>query len=471
MRIRNRLIIVVVSLFVAALTVVGVLSNVAARGGMTRLAMHYLATKANEIEKYAVQQWDALLTNGLTTQALFVEAAQQAVTSYALTMVQEEGEIIFGFDHAGAVVFVAMSDGGAPRFDEPRRAERWVPLIEHRNLGWLRIEDAGEELVVYSFDFAPFGWRIVVGAPSAVFFAEVYQMRRYTIVVLAVVLSVGTIVLLLVAGSLTKPISALVEGLHAVASGHEFDRRIALDGDDEIGTAARAFNAMAQDLGRSYNRLREVAFSEAKARVEVHERELEALMVLGRAAEYKDQDTGLHLLRVGMYTVLIAEAFGMREQQRRILYQAAPLHDLGKIGIPDAVLLKPGALSPVERLIMEEHTIIGHTILRNSQSPSLRAGAIIALSHHEKFDGTGYPRKLSGRRIPLFSRILAVADVFDALTSERPYKNAWSFEDAFALIERERGRHFDPHVADLFLSNQARVREIYATPASVDALA
>lgn len=182
---------------------------------------------------------------------------------------------------------------------------------------------------------------------------------------------------------------------------------------------------------------------------------------LGRAAEYKDTDTGEHILRMSEYSKILALAYGLPEAHADFIRQAAPMHDVGKIGIPDAILLKPGKLDKEEFAIMQQHTTIGARILANSDSPLIQLAHMLALEHHEKFDGKGYPNGLQGEEISIESRIVAVADVFDALTSRRPYKEAWPVEKAFALIEAEAGKHFDPDLAQLFLEEKEKILAVY----------
>jgi len=179
-------------------------------------------------------------------------------------------------------------------------------------------------------------------------------------------------------------------------------------------------------------------------------REHETLLCLGRAAEHRDPETHEHIIRMSNYSRLIAVRLGLSQEECELLLRAAPLHDIGKIGTPDHILLKPGKLTPQEFEIMKQHTVIGERILANSSSPILRAGAEIAFSHHEKFDGSGYPCGLKGRAISLYGRIVAVADVFDALTSTRPYKKAWDLDRACELLRTNSGKHFDPMCIEAF---------------------
>lgn len=178
----------------------------------------------------------------------------------------------------------------------------------------------------------------------------------------------------------------------------------------------------------------------------------ELISALGRAAEYKDNETGNHILRMALYSKEVAKAYGLSDEFSNLLQNASPMHDVGKIGIRDSILLKPGKLTPEEFEIMKEHTTIGYNILTHSSSGSqlIKLAAEIALSHHEKWDGSGYPSQLSGENIPISGRIVAVADVFDALTTTRPYKKAWPLQDALDLIYSNSGSHFDPQVVEAF---------------------
>ena len=173
---------------------------------------------------------------------------------------------------------------------------------------------------------------------------------------------------------------------------------------------------------------------------------------LGRAAEYKDTDTGEHIARMSQYSKLLALEFGMDQHQAELLRQAAPMHDVGKIGIPDAILLKPGRLTPDEFDHMKQHAAIGAQILANSSSPLLQLAHKLAIEHHEKWDGSGYPNGLKGEQISVEGRIVAIADVFDALTSKRPYKEAWGVEEALEHMQAQAGKHFDPHLINLFVN-------------------
>ncbi len=190
-------------------------------------------------------------------------------------------------------------------------------------------------------------------------------------------------------------------------------------------------------------------------------REHESLAMLSRTADVRDPETGSHLKRMANYTKLIAKNLGLSAAVQTLLLEAAPLHDIGKVGIPDDILLYPGKHSPEKTKIMQQHPSIGYEILHGSSSLIIQTAAEIALAHHEKYDGSGYPNGLMGENIPLYARIVAVADVFDALTSKRPYKKAWSLDDAVAYLQEHRGNHFDPVCVDAFLKDYPEVIKIY----------
>lgn len=191
----------------------------------------------------------------------------------------------------------------------------------------------------------------------------------------------------------------------------------------------------------------------------IREREFETLRLLAIAAEHSDETTGEHVMRVGTFSSIVAKRMGMNAEYCDQIYHSAPLHDIGKISVKDNILNKPGRLTDDEFRIMMAHSSIGYEMLKNANSPYIRLGAEIALNHHEKFDGSGYPNGLKSEAIPLSGRIVALVDVFDALTHSRPYKDAWPVEKALNLIRNERGIHFDPDVTDAFLQGIDEVLE------------
>lgn len=261
---------------------------------------------------------------------------------------------------------------------------------------------------------------------------------------------------------------AVMERLKQVAPRYGYLSVLVLTGDSSLEARRRALAMGAKDfltkpfemdevLLRIQNLLetrqlhREITeqnqLLETKVRIRTAELEaaqLETLDRLAMAAEFRDDDTGHHTQRVGKLAELLGRAMNLPEEQTAILRRAAPLHDVGKIGIPDSILLKPGPLSSTEREVMRSHTTIGAKILSGGRSPVMRMASEIALSHHERWDGSGYPGGRAGEQIALTARIVAVADVFDALSSERVYRTAWTPEDVLAEITRQRARQFDP---------------------------
>jgi HD domain len=199
---------------------------------------------------------------------------------------------------------------------------------------------------------------------------------------------------------------------------------------------------------------REIGDRSSELRMALTELEIaqaETVRRLSMAVEFRDEDTGAHIERIGRFSTLLAEQIGMEDELCARMVHAAPLHDVGKVAIPDAILLKPAALTAQERAIVETHAEEGHRLLKGSSSAILDMAATIALSHHEKWDGSGYPRGVAGEAIPIEGRIVAIADVFDALTSDRVYRKAFSVQEAVTMMREERGKHFDPVLLDAFL--------------------
>ncbi|MBY6186396.1 two-component system response regulator [Marinobacter hydrocarbonoclasticus] len=202
---------------------------------------------------------------------------------------------------------------------------------------------------------------------------------------------------------------------------------------------------------------------ESLVRSRTHELEqarLHVVQCLGRAAEYKDNETGLHVIRMSHYAERLARAAGLPEHFCQVLLHAAPMHDIGKIGIPDRILKKEARLDAKEWDVMRTHPELGAKILGDLETELMQMASTIALTHHERWDGEGYPQGLKGTDIPVEGRIVAIADVFDALTSRRPYKGAWTVDDTLAEMQRERGTQFDPELVDLFLTLEPEIRVI-----------
>ncbi|MGD0166709.1 MAG: HD domain-containing phosphohydrolase [Gaiellaceae bacterium] len=252
-------------------------------------------------------------------------------------------------------------------------------------------------------------------------------------------------------GYLTKPFSPNELMINIVNALHR--RRLELEN--------RAHRSLLENAVEA----RTAALSEAVARLQRSERELrthqeETVKRLSSMAELRDLETGRHLERMSGYCALIAERFDFHDERVELMRIASPMHDVGKIGIPDNILLKPATLTLEERKVMQKHTEIGYQILSGSEAELLTLAAILAWTHHERYNGSGYPRGIAGEKIPLEGRIAAVADVFDALTSDRIYRPAFSVEQALEMMRDQRGAHFDPAVLDCFLDAIEKVEEI-----------
>jgi putative two-component system response regulator len=199
-----------------------------------------------------------------------------------------------------------------------------------------------------------------------------------------------------------------------------------------------------------------------EAQRQAHQAQLDTVERLAIAAEFKDKTTARHIHRMSQYAAIIARGLRLPPGEVEDILHASRMHDVGKLGIPDDILRKPASLEKLEQDVMRQHTTIGGRILGNSSSKLLQAGKVIAMSHHEWWDGSGYPKGLSGEDIPLSGRICAVADVFDAVTSVRPYKPAYTNEQACEILRNERGTHFDPHIVDVFFEHLHEVVEVQA---------
>ncbi len=195
---------------------------------------------------------------------------------------------------------------------------------------------------------------------------------------------------------------------------------------------------------------------------ELNQTRLEVIHRLGRAAEYKDNETGLHVIRMSLYSKVLAKAAGFDDRMVALIHQAAPMHDIGKIGIPDEILRKPGKLDDHEWAVIRKHPAIGAKIIGEHDSELLKLSRIVALEHHEKWNGKGYPRGIASEEIHIAARIVAIADVFDALTSDRPYKKGWPVDKTVALLQEESGEHFDPKLVPYFVEALPEIKAIMA---------
>jgi response regulator RpfG family c-di-GMP phosphodiesterase len=447
---------VVLPLLFAALIITSMLSTFNARSGMTRIAMKSLGFKTEELEKYAENQWNLLVANKFSDKPEYVRAAQNAVLSYAQSIIRDDSELIFAVDGAGNL----LSSTSELRLSAEER-DRIVDYTGQFRTGWVEMPAGRKERVGYLFHFHPFDWYIFVTEERRSFYHEVREIlvQNSIVLVVATLLLLGLILLL--SFYLARPVERVVRAMRRMTASKNFTERVSVEYADEIGRLAHQFNIMNTDLDGAYTQVRNFALRESYARKEVSGRERETLKVLGRAAEYKYPESRIHIKRVALYARLFLKVLGHGEGEQRLIYFTAPLHDIGNLGIVDSILLKRGELTPDEFEIIKTHTQIAYDILRNTESPYLQAGARIALTHHERHDGSGYPNGLRGEEIPLFGRIVGLVDVFDSLTSWRPYREAWSFSQSLDYVLEQRGAQFDPKMVDLLESNISDIRMIF----------
>lgn len=249
-----------------------------------------------------------------------------------------------------------------------------------------------------------------------------------------------------VATALIRPIIALSDTAKKITRTQDYTQQVAVDRDDEIGQLSDAFNTMIGGMDQALDEITTLNH-------EIEDTQREVVFTMGAIGESRSKETGNHVKRVAEYSKLLALYYGLGKEEAEMLKQASPMHDIGKVAIPDAVLNKPGRFDEEERRIMDTHAALGYDMLKHSNRPLLQMAATVAYEHHEKYNGTGYPRGLKGDEIHIYGRITALADVFDALGSDRVYKKAWDDERIFTLFKEERGEHFDPQLVDIFFEH------------------
>ena len=242
-----------------------------------------------------------------------------------------------------------------------------------------------------------------------------------------------------------EPLMKAKYATQKIQDGH-YDVELDVISTDELGVLSERINNMAKTLQEDKNEI--LALNR-----EIEDTQKEVVFTMGAIGESRSKETGNHVKRVAEYSKLLALKYGLPYQEAELLKQASPMHDIGKVAIPDSILNKPGKFTPEEFEVMKTHALLGYEMLKHSDRALLKAAAIVANEHHEKYDGTGYPNKISGEDIHIYGRITAVADVFDALGSDRVYKSAWEDEKIFALFKEESGKHFDPKLVSIFFAN------------------
>jgi response regulator RpfG family c-di-GMP phosphodiesterase len=458
MKIRTKIILIVLPLLFMSLIITTALSTFNARSGMTRIAMKSLGFKTEELKKYAENQWDLVVTNNLSDNPNYISAAKNAVKSYAGSIIRDDTELIFAVHQDGSIL-MSTTELMLSESERNYLADR---LLGEQS-GWIETSVGREIRVGYFFFFEPFNWFVFVTESRKAFYREVREILIQNGIILIVTSSILIILLLPFSHYIARPLVRVVNAMKRMVKENDFSHRVMVEYADEIGHLAHQFNIMSIDLEDAYQQVREFALKEFLSRKKVSDRERETLTVLGRAAEYKYPESRVHIQRVALYARLLTKALGSDEKEQLLIHLAAPLHDIGNMGIVDTILLNRGDLTDEEFEILKTHTQIAYDILHNSESPYLQAGASIALTHHERYDGSGYPNALQGDEIPLYGRIVGLVDVFDVMTSHRPYREAYSFPDAAEFIRSNRGILFDPELVDLFFTHIDEVRMIFET--------
>lgn len=451
-----RLLLFIVPVIIGSLLISGILSGYYTDRGVTKALNRLLLYKAEDLSRHASSQWDLLLENNLEDDSAYQESLRRSVRSYSITMLREAGEWILVVDKD---LNIKISVGAAQNEAAILESLPDYQLPESGNM-WIDGKFGGEDRVGYGFTLPALGWDVYITELRSSYFGTLSRVRvNFTIMVIFTAFVTSLFIILFVRRSM-HPLKTVIQDMQAIVLKRDFERRVVPVQNDEVGQLAKEFNLMSDYLGRAMNRMKNIAHSEAEARIEIRNRERETLDVLSRTSDHKDPETAKHTSRVGMYAALLSELRGDSREEIDLMRWAVPLHDIGKVGIPDAILLKNRALTDDERKVMESHVLIGHEILKDSASPILRAGADIVIYHHERWDGSGYPAGLKGNEIPVRGRITGMVDVFDALTTARTYKEAWSFEDSIKWLMDKRGIDFDPELVDLFVAASDRVRGI-----------
>lgn len=277
-------------------------------------------------------------------------------------------------------------------------------------------------------------------------YKTLYMYQKWFFIILVIGVLIIIVTALLFAVNLVRPIAKLSNTAKEITQTHKYDTQVIMHRNDEIGQLANSFNKMILSMNDAFSKINNL-------NKEIEETQKEVVFTMGAIGESRSKETGNHVKRVAEYSKLLALYYGLDAKEAEILKQASPMHDIGKVAIPDAILNKPGKFTEEEFEYMKRHAEIGYEMLKGSTRELLKAASIVAYEHHEKWDGTGYPRGLKEDDIHIYGRITALADVFDALGSDRCYKEAWSDEKIFQLFKEQRARHFDPRLVDIFFAN------------------
>ena len=392
---------------------------------------------------------DMLVTNHVSGEVigvLILTFKAAYVSEICESLALGDGSQIFILNDEGIVITSnnqkEIPSGG--RFYDPHM---WMKLQDNiaTNFRSFPITLKNEkQLAVYGQVQEP-GWTIIGTIPYAYIQAESRQLMKNIAFISLLCIFLAIPMIFIISYSISTPLLKLKVVMSQAKNGI-LDVYIQDEDSDEISEMADCFNEM---MGGIKNLVQENLNTQK-----------EIVYKLGEVIEVRSQETGNHIKRVANYTKLLALKMGIAEEEAELIKMASTLHDIGKVSVPDSILLKPGKLTREEFEIMKKHTTVGHDILVNSNKKILRVAAEISLEHHEKFDGTGYPKGLLGQEISLKSRIIALVDVFDALGTDRVYKKKWALPEILAYLEEQRGKHFDPQILDMFFKSMDEIIEI-----------
>ncbi len=456
--IRFKLFLLIVPLVVIVVISSGILSSLKTRESLLRAANRHLAYKAEQLRDYAYSEWGVVESLDLAEQEQYREAAEKSFVSYAHSLLRTESERIFIFDETGTVLYRMSFDLSSPA----THAANGETLAKPLSAGWYAGPLLGEDRVGVVFAFEPFGWTVAITESSARFFSGLRDIMYAQALILAVAIVIAVGFITIYVRHVVRPVERLSLTIESIAETHNLSHRAEVEEDDEIGFIAERFNNMMSTLQVLQDQVKRTSLAEVKSREKAVHSELETLYLLGRVSDFRDEQTGEHQGRISSLTRLFSSLLGHDSERQEFIMNGSRLHDIGKIAIPDSILLKPSSLTPEEFETIKAHTVLGYDLLKGSRSEILAEGSIIAYTHHERWDGTGYPRGLAGEAIPISGRIVSIVDVFDALISERPYKRPWTTERALSYIHEHKGTQFDPALVDIFVGNFDRFAEILA---------
>ncbi len=453
---KKKILLFLIPLLACSFTISAYISLLSSRQSLFTVSGEFMNYKMQQLLNYSKSQWTNLRTSGFKDDPLYIDIVHKSIESFAEGTIRKSTEYIFAVDKNGHLVFTT----GEINYNEKEGVKLNKGSLHQKNI----LHDftiSGKKYIGITANIQEFGWDMFLVEEKKSFLKDIVKMTYIQVLLFTVSLAIIIVAVLVVLGIMLGPIDRIRNAIHDISVHKNFSRKVKIEYPDEIGELAYEFNEMTSNLDLAYKKLKKYALDKAIASKNVFLREYETLTVLAHASEYKDPETGAHISRVSSYSLLLSKALGHSNEMQELIYYAAPLHDIGKLGIPDVILLKQDKLTSQEFEIIKTHTTIGHRILTNSSSKYLKAGAVISRSHHEKYDGTGYPDSLRGEEIPILGRIVSIADVFDALTSKRPYKSPWSFERALDYLFDKKGEHFDPYIIELFLNNISEIRRVF----------